>query len=66
MLLERLREEERFTNHERDVVHFILEHMDQVLSMSTGELARAAQAYAGPQDDRYRDEEYKNLEHRKQ
>ena len=42
MLLERLREEERFTNHERDVVHFILEHMDQVPSMSTGELARAA------------------------
>ena len=66
MLLERLREDKRFTSHERDVVSYILEHLNEVPSMSTGELARAAQAYAGPQDDRYRDEEYKNLEHRKQ
>ena len=42
MLLERLREDKRFTSHERDVVSYILEHLNEVPSMSTGELARAA------------------------
>lgn len=42
MLLEKLREEENFTNHEKDVVHYILKHLEQVPSMSAGELARAS------------------------
>lgn len=42
MLLERLREDKRYTSHEQDVVSYILEHMNEVPSMSTGELARAA------------------------
>lgn len=42
MLLEKLREEEHFTNHEKDVVRYILDHLEQVPSMSAGELARAS------------------------
>lgn len=42
MLLEKLKEDVHFTNHERDVVHYILNHQEQVPSMSAGELARAA------------------------
>lgn len=42
MLLERLREEKQFTNHERDVARYILAHMDEVLGLSAGELAAAS------------------------
>lgn len=42
MLSVRLREEENFTNHERDVARYILNHMEEIPDMSAGELARAS------------------------
>lgn len=42
MLLVQLREMKNFTNHERDVVEYILGHMDQIPDISAGELARAS------------------------
>lgn len=42
MLLEQLREQQNFTNHERDVARYILEHENQISDMSAGELARAS------------------------
>lgn len=42
MLLEQLQEERAFTSHEKDVAHFILHNLDDVLGMSAGELAKAS------------------------
>lgn len=42
MIMEKLKEEAGFTNHEKEVAHYILNHMDQVPEMSTSELARAS------------------------
>ncbi len=42
MLLEKLKEEENFTNHEKEVARYILDHLDKVPGMSSGELARAS------------------------
>lgn len=42
MLLERLKEQADFTNHEKEVAGYILEHMDKIPGMSSGELARAS------------------------
>ncbi len=42
MLLEKLKEEEIFTGHEKEAARYILEHLDKVPGMSSGELARAA------------------------
>ena len=42
MLLEKLKEQTNFTNHEKEVARYILENMDKIPSMSSGELARAS------------------------
>lgn len=42
MLLEKLKEKKEFTNHEKDLAGYILEHLDKVPEMSAGELAKAA------------------------
>ena len=42
MLLEKLEQQANFTNHEKEVACYILEHMDKVPEMSSGELARAS------------------------
>lgn len=42
MLLEKLKEQDNFTNHEKEVARYILENMDKIPSMSSGELARAS------------------------
>lgn len=42
MLLERLEQQVNFTNHEKEVACYILENMDKVPGMSSGELARAS------------------------
>ena len=42
MLLERLEQQVNFTNHEKEVACYILENMDKVPVMSSGELARAS------------------------
>lgn len=42
MLFEKLKEEVNFTNHEKEVAHYILEHADKIPELSTGELARAS------------------------
>lgn len=42
MLLEKLKEEAGFTNHEKEVAGYILDHLDEIPGMSSGELARAS------------------------
>lgn len=42
MLLEKLKDEVNFTNHEKETARYILENLDKVPGMSSGELARAA------------------------
>ena len=42
MLLEKLKEQDNFTNHEKEAARYILEHPDSVPGMSSGELARAS------------------------
>lgn len=39
MLIEQLRNEEYFTNHEKDVAHFILDNIDEVSNMTSEQLA---------------------------
>lgn len=41
-MIEKLKEDANFTNHEREVAHYVLEHMDLVPEMSTNDLARAS------------------------
>lgn len=42
MMLEQLKEELNFTNHEKDVARYILEHIEKIPGMSAGELAAAS------------------------
>lgn len=42
MLLEQLRSEKGFTNHEKDVARYILENLDRIPEMSAGEVAQGA------------------------
>ena len=42
MLIEQLRNEEHFTNHEKDVAHFILDNIDEVSNMTSEQLAKSA------------------------
>lgn len=42
MLLEQLRSEKGFTNHEKDVAQFILENLDKIPEMSAGEVAKGS------------------------
>ncbi len=42
MFLEKLKEQINFTNHEKEVARYILEHMDKIPSMSSKELAEAS------------------------
>ena len=42
MLLEQLKEQQNFTNHEKDVACYILEHKNRIPHMSAGELAAAS------------------------
>ncbi len=42
MLIEQLRNEEHFTNHEKDVAHFILDNIDDVSNMTSEQLAKSA------------------------
>lgn len=42
MLLEKLSESTNFTTHEKAVANYILDHPNQVLSMSSGELAKVS------------------------
>lgn len=42
MLIVQLREQQNFTNHERDVADYILGHMEEIPNVSAGELARAS------------------------
>ena len=42
MLIEKLEQGENFTNHEREVARYILENLDKVPGMSSGELSRAS------------------------
>lgn len=42
MMIEKLKEDANFTNHEREVAHYVLEHMDRIPEMSTNDLARAS------------------------
>lgn len=42
MLLEKLKEQADFTNHEREVAEYILGHMDEIPGMSSKELAQAS------------------------
>ena len=39
MLLEQLKSEKGFTNHEKDVARYILENLDRIPEMSAGEVA---------------------------
>lgn len=41
MILEKLKEELNFTNHEKEVAHYILENMEKIPEMSTAQLAQA-------------------------
>lgn len=40
MLLEKLEQQDNFTNHEKEVACYILENMDKIPGMSSGELAK--------------------------
>ena len=42
MLLEQLRSEKEFTNHEKDVAKFILENLDRIPEMSASEVAKGS------------------------
>ena len=42
MLIEKLKDQKNFTNHEKDVARYILENPDKIPEMSTGELAKAS------------------------
>lgn len=42
MLLEKLKDEAGFTNHEKEAARYILANLDKVSGMTSGELARAA------------------------
>ena len=42
MLLVQLKEEQNFTNHEKEVARYIRNHMDEILHMSASELAKAS------------------------
>ena len=42
MLLEKLKEQANFTNHEKEVAGYILKHMDKIPGMSSTELAQAS------------------------
>ena len=42
MLLEKLKEQVNFTSHEKEVARYILEHMDKIPCMSSGDLAKAS------------------------
>ena len=42
MLLEQLKSEKGFTNHEKDVARYILENLDRIPEMSAGEVADGA------------------------
>ena len=42
MLLEQLKSEKGFTNHEKDVARYILENLDRIPEMSAGEVAKGA------------------------
>lgn len=42
MILEKLKEQAHFTNHEKEVAGYILEHLDRIPEMSSGELANAS------------------------
>ncbi len=42
MLIEKLEQGANFTNHEREVAHYILENLDKVPGMSSAELSRAS------------------------
>ena len=42
MLLERLKEQVRFTNHEKEIAKYILEHTEKIPGMSSTELAQAS------------------------
>ncbi len=42
MLLVQLREEQNFTNHEKDVAHYILGNMEKIAHMSAGDLSKAS------------------------
>ena len=42
MLLEQLKSEKGFTNHEKDVARFILENLERIPQMSAGEVAKGA------------------------
>lgn len=42
MLIVQLREQQNFTNHERDVAEYILSHLEKIPDMSAGDLAAAS------------------------
>lgn len=42
MLLEKLQAQDNFTNHEKEVAGYVLEHMDKIPEMSSAELAHAS------------------------
>ncbi len=42
MLLEKLQAQDNFTNNEKEVAGYVLEHMDQIPEMSSAELAQAS------------------------
>lgn len=42
MLIEQLKDEKNFTNHEKDVAHFILDHIEKACNMTASQLAEAS------------------------